>query len=69
MRIQFRLINYSIFDSCEFDESDSNSDNEIREYTKQTVIQTYGLDESGKTYSVFIHGYEPFFYLKVGDNW
>ena len=69
MRIQFRLTNYSIFDSCEFDESDSNSDTDIREYTKQTVIQTYGLDESGKTYSVFVHGYEPFFYLKVGDNW
>ena len=33
------------------------------------VVQAFGIDEKGDTTSVWIHGFEPFVYIKVGDNW
>ena len=36
---------------------------------KEFVIQMFGLDEAGKSYSLFVKDFHPFFYIKVGDNW
>jgi len=36
---------------------------------QQFMIQMFGLDEHGKTYSAFVEGFQPFFYVKVGDHW
>lgn len=36
---------------------------------KQFTIQMFGIDEHGKTCSILINDYCPFFYVKVGDNW
>ena len=33
------------------------------------VIQMFGINEKGKTASIFVEGYSPFFYAKVGDEW
>jgi DNA polymerase elongation subunit (family B) len=33
------------------------------------MIQMFGVDEEGKTYSVNVEGFKPFFYLLVGDKW
>ena len=29
----------------------------------------YGLNSEGKTASIFVRGYNPFFYILVGDDW
>jgi DNA polymerase elongation subunit (family B) len=29
----------------------------------------FGLDEKGRTYSIYLDDYQPFFYLKVDDSW
>jgi len=36
---------------------------------KEFVIQMFGLDEAGKSYSLFVKEFRPFFYIKVGDDW
>ena len=37
--------------------------------TRKFVIQMFGLDETGRTYSVFVEDFQPFLYIKVGDHW
>ena len=32
------------------------------------LVQMFGIDEHGKTTSIFVEGYEPFFYVKIGGN-
>ena len=29
----------------------------------------YGINEEGETASIIVEGYQPFFYLKVDNNW
>lgn len=36
---------------------------------KQFLIQMYGIDETGKTACIFVKDYNPFFYIKVDDDW
>jgi len=33
------------------------------------VVQMFGIDEEGKSHSLRATGFEPFFYVKVGDDW
>jgi hypothetical protein len=35
----------------------------------QLVIQMFGLNERGETASILVKNFEPFFYVKVGDDW
>ena len=58
----FRLLTFNPHDN----ESSSEQD-DTRE--KEFVIQMFGINEKGKTASIFVTGYKPFFYVKVGDNW
>ena len=67
MTTEFRLLDFHISnDSYEDGEEDSSYS---REDTRKFVIQMFGLDETGRTYSVFVEDFQPFLYLKVGDHW
>ena len=46
----------------------SNYKNEI-EKTREFMIQMFGIDEKGQSYSIKVKGFQPFFYIKVADNW
>lgn len=35
----------------------------------QFIIQMFGLNESGETFCIYINDYNPFFYIKVGEDW
>ena len=39
-----------------------------KEDSKQFIIQIFGMDEQGKTYSVFVEGFQPFFYVKLTEH-
>jgi DNA polymerase elongation subunit (family B) len=59
----FRLLDFHVFDNSELSDSETES-------TETTfTIQMFGLNESGDTASITITDYEPFFYIKVGNNW
>jgi hypothetical protein len=62
----FRLLDFNVFNK----EEDS-SDSEERTYKDKNnfMVQMFGIDEKGKTYSVTAEGFRPFFYLMVNDRW
>jgi DNA polymerase elongation subunit (family B) len=60
------------------DTSDNSSDDNmgfskpnINKYVDQNkfFIQMFGLDETGKTCSIIVENFKPFFYIKVADHW
>jgi DNA polymerase elongation subunit (family B) len=76
----FRLLDFNIFDekrSEDENSDDERNDNESRDdkgknYKKNenfTTIQMFGLNENGETCAIFVRDYQPFFYIKVGDEW
>ncbi len=71
----FRLFYFDILntklesdDSADSDESDEKK-YKARVDDKQFVIQMYGINERGETASILVDDYQPFFYIKVGDEW
>ena len=54
----FRLLTFATADTY-------NEDTRQKEFT----VQMFGVNETGKTASITVLGYQPFFYIKVADNW
>ena len=71
----FKLLEFSIKDVEPLDDSDEESNNDSDEgakkykCNKQFTIQMFGIDEKGRTCSITVNDYCPFFYAKVGDKW
>jgi len=70
----FRLFDFHVLDdnSKESSDSDNASEEEIpsnRSNALQFIIQMFGINEKGETCCLFIQDFQPFFYIKVGDNW
>ena len=72
----FKLLEFVIKDAepVEDSGSDSNDDSDDGggakyKCNKQFTIQMFGIDEKGRTCSITVNDYCPFFYVKVGDNW
>lgn len=54
------------------DDDDDAAENGEKKYKKDekfTTIQMFGLNEKGETCAIFVRDYQPFFYIKVGDEW
>ena len=77
VRKSFRLFDFNVYDEDKIvsaDDSDSSDNSEINEYTpitdeKSFIIQMFGVNEKGETCCLYVEDYQPFFFLKVGDNW
>ena len=54
----FRLLTFATADTY-------NEDTFQKEFT----VQMFGVNETGKTASITVIGYQPFFYIKVADTW
>jgi len=54
-------------------EEEGGSDGESEGYNKKDqdvfVIQAFGMNTEGKTLSLWMTGFKPFFYAKVDDSW
>ena len=61
---QFKLLDFDIKDDY-----DKNMEYVPGKDNKRFIVQMFGIDEEGKTASIFVRGFDPFFYVKVGDNW
>jgi len=63
----FRVFDFNVYNA--YDSSrDNDEDNTFRD-TNAFMIQMFGDDENGKTYSVTVEGFKPFFYVMVNDKW
>ena len=68
----FRLIDFNIYDeTTEKEQSDSEgSDNgNKKQYSSKFVIQMFGVNETGETYCLYVNDFNPFFFIKVGNDW
>ena len=66
----FKLFEFNIIN-----QRGSSEDSEEEEYVRPNkdnghfVIQMYGINEVGKTASILVEDYQPFFYVKVDNDW
>jgi len=63
----FRVFDYNVYNA--YDSSRDDDENNTYRDTNSFMIQMFGVDEIGKTYSVTVEGFKPFFYLMVSDKW
>ena len=85
MEYIFRLFDFNVYNKplpVEYRDDDnagSDDDMEMMDYDKPVInkyvdqnkffIQMFGLDETGKTCSIIVEDFKPFFYIKVADHW
>jgi DNA polymerase elongation subunit (family B) len=71
----FRLFYFDILNTkLDTDDSADSDDDGSKKYKqrvddKQFIVQMYGINEKGETVSILVDDYQPFFYIKVGDEW
>jgi DNA polymerase elongation subunit (family B) len=71
----FRLFDFNTYDEVTVsDDASSGSDNESHKFKRKVddkifVIQMFGVNESGETCCIYIKDFQPFFFIKVGNNW
>jgi len=63
----FRVFDYNVYNA--YDASRDNGEENMFKDNNSFMIQMFGVDEFGKTYSVTVDGFKPFFYVMVNDNW
>jgi DNA polymerase elongation subunit (family B) len=63
----FRVFDYNVYNAYD-SLRDDDEDNTYKD-TNAFIIQMFGVDETGKTYSVTVEGFKPFFYVMVNDKW
>lgn len=68
----FRLFYFDVLNDV-LEQAASSSDDEKEKKKrcdeKQFLVQMYGINEKGETCSIIVDDFEPFFYIKVGDDW
>ncbi len=64
----FRVFDFNFYNAKDPNRDDNDEDNTYRDMNA-FMIQMFGVDEEGKTYSVTVEGFKPFFYAMVNDKW
>ena len=65
---QFRLLDFNVYDG-QVDETGSSEDGAGKWKKREFIVEYYGIDENGTSVAAIVTGYEPFFFVKVPDNW
>ena len=63
----FRVFDYNVYNV--YDSSRDTGQENVFKDNNVFMIQMFGVDEHGKTYSVTVDGFKPFFYVMVNDSW
>ena len=64
MQWQFKLFEFEICDTVlSIEEEDTYTD------TKEFLVKMFGIDEYGHTACIYVKGFQPYFYVKVDDDW
>ena len=73
MEQAFRIFDFNVYNEKDKSNNGSESEEEQEEviYKDTTIflIQIFGINEIGKTFSVIVEGFKPFFYVMVNDTW
>jgi len=65
----FRIVDFNVYNGKDSSCESSDDEQNVYKDTNSFVIQMFGVDENGKTYSLTAEGFRPFFYLMVNDKW
>lgn len=66
---EFRIFDFHIFNKSEDTSDDSSNDGKKKPTKNIFNIQIFGKDTEGKSCSITVGDFKPFFYIKVGDEW
>ena len=77
MAYSFRMLAFNPYDKTvttddeeeEGQDQDQDQDAIYKKPQKEFLVQMFGINEKGETACIFVEGYTPFFYVKVGDQW
>ena len=71
MEHTIKLFEFNVYNDKNTDQSSDDDEFQFTSNKDKTkfVIQMFGIDEEGKTTSVIVEDYQPFFYVKVDNNW
>ena len=69
MEHTFRIFDFNVYNIKDSTGDSSDDEKNVYKDTETFVIQIFGVDEKGKTYSLIAEGYKPFFYVMVDDKW
>jgi DNA polymerase elongation subunit (family B) len=65
--------NYRLLSFNPYDGEKALRDNEYptaqKSGAKEFLVQMFGINETGETAAIYVEGFDPFFYIKVGDDW
>lgn len=65
----FKLLEFNIYnDKSASDSDDDQGSNKFKDNAK-FVIQMFGINEEGKSASIIVEDYQPYFYLRVSNKW
>ena len=64
----FRVLDFNVYNEKTQGESSDEEQNCYKD-RNEFIIQMFGVDEIGKTYSLIVNGFRPFFYVMVNDKW
>jgi DNA polymerase elongation subunit (family B) len=67
----FKLFEFNIYNDKRMDkESESDEDQiKLNKDTARFMIQMFGINEKGEKASILVEDYNPFFYIKVDNDW
>ena len=63
--IPLKLLEFNVYDDINTTGDNYNKYKDNREF----MVQMFGINQAGKTFSVFVEGFTPFFYVMVDDTW
>jgi DNA polymerase elongation subunit (family B) len=69
MEKEFKLFDFNLLTVIPAFEEEEEIEYDSKQDNKKFIIQMFGIDEKGETYSVIVKDFNPFFYVKVGDDW
>jgi DNA polymerase elongation subunit (family B) len=70
MAYSFRLLTFNPYDKTIINDEEEGQEDEVyKKPQKEFLVQMFGINEKGETACIFVEGYTPFFYVKVGDKW
>ena len=65
----FKVFDFNIYNKKSDDNSSGDEDTKCRQDNNKFLIQMYGINEEGKSCSIIVENFKPFFYVKVEDDW
>jgi len=69
MEHTFKLFEFNIYNDKNTDLSSDDDQQKINRDTSTFVIQMFGINEQGEKASITVQEYQPFFYVRVPNEW